>query len=359
MPLWSMALVLTLASSLTCNRYMCAPASVALSPETCAYGVESGSSNTLYLQECTDEVFSYCPPLSEAGNSTCEVPPSAPLYMNSPPGEPCLLDMDCILQGICVGGTCTNPRNNCTDQLSCDPGKYCNMTNEAGPWSCVSQVGPGEKCTADYMCPNAYGCTSDHGCVKYMSLGPQMQVDSCTTGMNYLCEFLLCYSNKEGSYCAANLTSTAPLPVYCQQNSKCVVTSNGHNFTGNCECSYGPMGNSYCSLFPGDYPYSQFLVLLQGWLASPAINNCNTARRNALPCITSHLSANQSAAFLYYYYWVNDYPAIQDMDQCARTIYDQSYWTAYEVYASQTPNNTQPEAGVMLKVTALLALLAW
>ena len=312
----------------------------------------------MYLQECEDQEFSYCPPLTEAGNSTCEVPPSAPLYSSSAPGEPCELDMDCIQEGICTGGTCENPGNICTNQLSCDPGKYCNVTTAAGPWTCVPQVGPGDNCTADYMCPNAYGCTQDKGCVKYLSIGPTMQVDSCTTGVNYLCQFLRCYSDKNGTYCAANLTS-ATVPLSCHSSNNCVVYSNGHNYTGSCECSYGTLGRSYCSLFPGDYPYSQFVALLQNWLASPAINSCNAARRTAVPCITYYLPANQSAAFLYYYYFSSDFPAIQDMDQCARTVYDQSYWSAFQVYTSSTPNNTQNEAGVRLQVAALVVLLAW
>lgn len=360
MPLWPTVLMLTLASSLTCNQYMCSPATLPLAPETCAYGVESGNgATTVYLQECGDEEFSYCPPLTEAGNSTCAVPPATPLFMSSAPGEPCQLDMDCIQEGICTGGICTNPGNMCTNQLSCDPGKYCNITLEAGPWSCVPQVGPGASCSADYMCGNAYGCTQDKGCAQYLSIGPAVQVDTCTTGVNSLCQFLRCYSDKEGSYCAANLTSASPLPVYCQSSKDCMVNSAGHNFTSNCECSYGTRGNSYCSLFPGDYPYSQLMVLMQSWLSNPSINSCNTARRTALPCITSYLPANQSSVFLYYYYFSSDFPAIQDMDQCARAIYDQSYWLAYQVYTDLTPNNTQNEAGMKLQVAALIALLAW
>lgn len=354
---WLLVLTLGVGLSMTCSKYMCAPSSVALEPETCAYGVQSASGKTsFYLQECLDDIYTYCPPLTQPGNSTCEVPPAAPLHLSSAPGEPCALDLDCVLEGICMGGVCSNPSNICTYQTSCDPGMYCNVTTSKGPWQCVPQVGANGACTSDYMCQNAYGCNNGK-CVKYMSLAPGLQVDNCNTGASFLCQNILCYSDKTASYCAGNVTSSLPLPVFCQHNSNCTVTASGHSYSGVCSCSYGTMGNAYCSLFPGDYPHSQYLLMIQSWLSNPNINKCNTVERTALACITYYLPPAQADAFLYYYYYTFDYAAIQDMDQCARTIYNQNYWSAYEAYISLPTNQTNPESASVLSVTLLLTSL--
>mmetsp|Transcript_29569 Transcript_29569/g.29316 ORF Transcript_29569/g.29316 Transcript_29569/m.29316 type:complete len:83 (-) Transcript_29569:226-474(-) len=67
-----------------------------------------------------------------------------------------------------------------------------------------------------------------------------------------------------------------------------VDKTTGYFQNGTCECGSNEDAYGYCSLHHGDSEFVRYRKQLQKWLNSKEVQNCNTGRRFALPCIQNY-----------------------------------------------------------------------
>ena len=171
-----------------------------------------------------------------------------------------------------------------------------------------------------------------------------------------MCQSLYCTININGAFCSDSVQSLRLLPANCSSNWDCMSTTDryvGGFYLGTCQCGYNPLGRAYCSLFPGDYPYRNYIAVISSWLNSPNITNCNSLRGLNQNCVEKYFS--YSNELFYYYYYVNLYPLLQNNPQCIKDTITYQYWDEEEVMA----NRTVISAAEGIAVAFSLAIYVW
>lgn len=311
------------AHSIFCSGYGCAP-----NPYSSAYGeciVQMGSMYSLSI--CEDDFYSYCPP--EDTDQMCTLPETHNDLNVSYVGEPCVFDRNC-LNSICVNSICTIDEFivGCVDNSMCGPGHFCN-NSECSPL--IKANGTVQGCNDDFDCDYNSGCKIGQ-CIKYFSIPAGKSVVDCINGINLLCQYGACQTDRiaGNNYCTKNTTTQGSLPKPCDGDADCVFDT----FTSGCRCGLNPMSQAYCNLAPGDPDFKSLISLSQLWLNSKNVTKCNTERRLSSKCIHTYADSRFYSSYEYYHQKVLNYPKIQSNDDCIKKIFTSDYWAAYTKYMS-------------------------
>lgn len=282
----------------SCPAYTCKQSNQDFSPETCVYF--DSPTSTYYGKKCSDKT-KICSKLKDQ-NSTCVIKPV--ISNNKWPGERCSTSNDCSIYGpSCTNNTCQGSEKNetCLDDNYCNPGLKCEYS--MGQGKCTPQILFDEKgCDNDYDCVNGAGCMisvdpQNNTCVPYFSLPPGSSIYQCAEGYSNLCSSGTCTLKNEADpdeyACTILLKNPNSIPDSCSLVDPCFSTADdfftpGYKISSPCSCAWNINRTSYCDLFPGDAPYLQYTAHHLKWLKSPAINSCNTIRREASECISDY-----------------------------------------------------------------------
>lgn len=337
-------LILTLqqASAIFCPAFSCSS-----NPYTSLSGYCISQQGALYsLSICDDEYYSYCSP--NLNDTLCSLPPKTSDLNTSYIGEPCVYDRTCI-NSICTNNTCTKSdvSQECSYSSMCNPGYFCNSSD----YTCTKllPIGSEYPCTEDYDCIYNSGCHNGN-CTKYFSLPGGTSIETCNNQTNLLCGSASCQieSNTGVIMCVDALNSSASLPLACNGNQDCVINDNGFSYTTRCICGINPYAQSFCNLAPGDEDFMKLVELYKQWISSNNVTKCNTMRRISLPCIQTYASPSFFAKFNYYYLRVQNYPLIQNNDECIQDIYNAEYYQALAVFNSYQESESSSSFGEFL-----------
>lgn len=338
-------LLLNSAAALTCYPYQCAPSDLELLDNQCIKYVNQ----TYFTRPCEDNT--YCAQTQPETDALCQavVEPTQHLY----PGADCTSNNECISNN-CQSKTCQGAGENkeCKSSADCNPGLYC-KDKLCADLIKVNETG----CIIDYDCVNNAGCNLENGigtCITYFTVEAGNTVSSCENNLNKLCSSYRC----EDSVCTSAVESYITPPVYCSVDSGCSsrLDSVTHKFySGTCECSYSTKGLSYCPLFPGDYIYQQRIKYLECWYDSDSIHSCHTYDRNSFDCMNRTWTYEEYLTTLYYSTWAEDYPKLQDNDECTQQMFSNDFWEAKENYDNYDTEAEQErnDSAVMLAIISL------
>ncbi|CAG9314651.1 unnamed protein product [Blepharisma stoltei] len=307
-----------------CWSYKCKDSEMGWDTLTCVYS--SIFQSTYFLNPCSYPF--YCP-LTQASqqNITC-IEKQADQY-ESYPGEPCNQATDCAY-GNCVTNKCVGSlrSESCSSHADCDVSLRCYKNR------CTSLIKAGETgCTSDYDCYPNSGCNIigfTGTCIEYFSLPSGSYISSCSrskqAGFNYLCSSGVCLM---GSFftsigtCIDAPVSKQINPQICSADSDCAGSTSSYQFTSTCTCGMNPYGTSYCQPFYGDTPYLSYFALLKDFMNSSALENCNTLRRFNENCWKL---ANESESLISAKFLAENYPLLQNNDDCTEIIYFKDYY---------------------------------
>jgi len=320
-------LLVVLCRGQVCPQYTCEVQGMAAG--TCGY--YNALEKEWSIQECEDGlVCVQLTPSVATSNYTCQSFPP-PLPSPAYPGEPCTSNSDCFLwQDFslgCASNACQGkPQGElCSRVYECQPGFTCIADQ------CIPQKAAGQTCTSDLDCVNTSGCdfafSGQPGiCIPYLSIRPGEPLRSCpgfqlnslspVSNVNYLCESGSCVSGPD--MCIEALESKQSLPVNCTSDASVCTAGNpptGLQILGTCEgCGYSEQGSTFCRLFPGDSYFSKLLSATASWLASPALQSCNSARR--LSCMSTVWKQSAYQQWMYYYLATEYYGMLADAPKC-------------------------------------------
>ena len=321
-------------STLICPQFDCG----VLPSGTCIQYIES--ENTNVVQPCPSGYS--CPYSSTTPSQSvvCTLTPTDFSY----PGEPCSQSSDCntnlCQNSICIGIFENQP---CNTTLQCAPGLYCYFSQTVLSFICSPLIKTGNSgCLTNSDCEivsycNFTGVLATSICIGSFSLLPGVRISNCYNGLNYLCQNLYCTTNIDGSFCTDKVTSLNALPVSCTSDWDCMSTTDrfvGGFYLGSCVCGNNNEGSSYCSLFPGDWPYTQYIEVLSSWLNSKNVSYCNSDRGLSENCISAYYS--YSVAYSYYKYYVQLFPQLQNNYNCVKNTITYGYWDIEQYLANQT-----------------------
>lgn len=311
-----------------CASYMCKPANMTMSPNTCLHF----QNNTYYLQSCAQRTdgLTYCPTLLDyqLDDNQCQKPvPEQPGYLY--PGEKCSSNSSCVNNicsestGLCVG---LNQGVSCIYSGQCAAGLFCNDDDGY----CVPQKNAGDSCALNEECSNSQGCNKTMGqtgvCLPYFSVPVGGFVDACYGSSSYFCATGTCEMGNFGKgICISPIVSNSPLPMTCHYDSDCVGTSGSLSFQSSCQCGYTTTGTAYCYPFLGDSVGQDYLYYWTRLVQTGANQQCNTQERFSLNCLKS-LPAPWNNAALAYFVLFQNYPFLQENDSCVKAIYTDYYW---------------------------------
>lgn len=263
------------------------------------------------------------------------------------------------MTNLCQSSVCVGQLNQeiCIDNSHCNPGLFCNNNN-----ICDYQIPAGKfGCENDEMCVNQALCNftgdpSSSACVNAYSLFSGSYIASCPeSGYNRLCMFDICISNNGFYFCGDQVWLMNTIPVQCSSFEDCISQTDrfvGGYYYSNCTCGYNPSGNSYCQLLPGDQPYLRYLKLIQIWLESPKLNNCNTQRRFISPCMAEYFADYLELSYQYYY--VGLYPMLQGNSDCIKDVMTTSFWSLW--HQIEDKNMTSASLSLFISFISLYIL---
>ena len=309
-----------LEATLTCNKYECAPSTMAQTNSTCV----QAQNGTNYLWICTPLESTFC-------NTTSMKCQAKPLVTLAPswPGEACstTAPVQPCQFGTCQAGKCKGVLTGgpCTTHDQCDIGLRCNSTGVCAPQVVAGAMG----CLSQYDCVNSAECNETSAasgtCIAYSSLAVGSIVTDCLGGQSRMCKSSTCKSSsiftKIGVCSEAAMSVVAP-PQACAKDVDCVGSNGADFFVSSCNCGYNPTGAAFCSPFMGD---AVTVAYINQWgktlTASQGV--CNTVRRFSSPCLnmTGQTFATTQASFLYH-----QYASIQANDNCVKYSYTRAYW---------------------------------
>jgi hypothetical protein len=158
------------------------------------------------------------------------------------------------------------------------------------------------------------------------------QLESCSNGINYLCETGACGFYNNSWLCLPSLTSRNALPQICGNDGDCIVKKNDafSSYSTDCECGFNPIGVSFCKLAPGDKPFKSFMKYMKTWLTSKS-SNCHSLTRDSLKCISEFSNTEFFAYLQYYYLQVMMFPSVQMNDDCIKEVFTGQYWDSVKL----------------------------
>lgn len=306
--------VLSLNTEINCQAYTCKLPIDYFVNDTCVMYRNTTIVPTYYIRTCTDQKYSFCPP-SEKSNSTCTELPFVTNYKY--PGEKCHYNQECdphlygcedeTCQGKSLGGLC-DEHSDCNPGLRCFEG-ICNKQIDIGITGCKT----------DYDCVNNAGCDNSNSategtCIKYWSLTDNSFISSCENYSNFLCKSSTCRENS----CVPAFKSSK-IPKKCSTDVDCI--SSDTVATSTCTCGKNQNANKYCALFYGDDPYLKYLELLQIWVNSLYVFQCNTERRFSYICAGDRWDRKKSYYMNYYLYFSQEFPSVIEYNDCVAQVY--------------------------------------
>ena len=227
-----------------CGSYYCKEPSQVFDNETCVF--YDSSSEKYYVSPCP--LNYYCDRQLKS-NSIC-VP-----FNNTEnfkyPGEVCEKPSDCLnsIKG-CENGVCKGNALNevCDSSADCNPGLFCN------DFTCQVLFPAGfNNCSFDYECINFAGCL-ENTCTLYWSKPDYSEISVCNNFQSVYCHSGMC----DGQYCIPAQSTSGSLPKKCKEDADCLATQKIQGF---CSCGLNEKSTKYCSLFPGDSFYANFLTM--------------------------------------------------------------------------------------------------
>lgn len=277
------------------------------------------ANNTYFLRECSSG--SSCNFTKNLGNSTCEQDHKGIIY--SYPGEPCTAKHHPCLYGSCSQGYCLAQQSgeDCTLSEMCMPGLRCYK----GKCKALLQVGS-TGCKDEFDCVVSAGCNFKT-CVQYFSLSSGSSIENCNKYTSFLCSSGACANG----VCVDAPKSEYYPPVKCKSSYECVsIGDNGMIYYGNCTCGYNSEAQSYCTLFPGDDLYQNFVLSTANWLLSEISDRCNTMRRYDKYCIDSFWDEPNTQELEIFAYWQANFTLLQKNPECVKETLTNDYWSIVE-----------------------------
>jgi len=313
-----------LGAGFACPRYQCGA-----NTDVCAAGDSNSSSYTISPCEDSSQI---CPVPSPYANSTCS-DTTTPSNGSKYPSESCSSHSECYT-GNCTNSVClgADSGEECIDGGDCNPGLSC-FNYTCAPALQVNQTG----CTQETDCVNSATCDLlAKTCIPYFSAPARKFIGDCDCDSNIsrtcASNFCVCLQgpNVSKGVCAGSPVSPL-LPRPCSSSNDCgAIASDGRTYKSHCTCGYTTYGNSYCSLFPADTPYIQYLSLLQEFIASPKLDtSCNVKGRFSPDCIKKVKGNAWYTQYRRAELLVNLYPQLQDNQSCIRQTFTREYWQSY------------------------------
>lgn len=330
-------------SASSCTTFMCKPANQTMPPNACIQF--DNTTDTVYLQSCSSRTDNktYCPSPTN-GIANCTVKPSNTVE-SAWPGEKCTSNANCFSlncspnTGLCIG---LSQGSLCWTTASCGPGLICLGGGLFSRGTCTALQGVGGSCTSQYQCMSNLGCNmtqqSTGVCTPYFSVPIGGTVTDCSSYSSLLCASGSCSQQGFNSIgtCMSPVTSSILPPHACQYNWDCVGTSGSLSFQSSCQCGYNPAGTSYCSPFLGDTVGRNSFYYLTRLMQNNLMQQCNTERRFNYNCISS-LPITWGKSAIVFNMLFQNYPALQNNDNCIKDVYTAYYWSfnvGYVVAAS-------------------------
>ena len=312
-----------------CNVYSCKPPTVSFNNITCVYP------NLLYstylLWPCPTSLPYCATNLTSLANITCQASAPAVVY-SSYPGEPCNTTSNCVF-GTCNTGVCfgANLGEACTSHGQCNPGYHCSNN------VCAALIAAGGTgCKTDYDCVSTSGCNINATaglCTPYFTVKPEARISTCNKlsegGYSYLCNTGFCLSSSSRSaigVCSEAPVASKPNPLECLSNTDCKGSTSSFNFTGTCTCGINPYAASYCQPFIGDLQGLGYVTALKAFVKKAYAMQCNTMRRFSQQCWNLFKNTKEYSALVKAQYLYQDYPKLQNNDDCIQTLVFNDYY---------------------------------
>merc|ERR1712029_888104 len=92
-----------------------------------------------------------------------------------------------------------------------------------------------------------------------------------------------------------------------------------------CNCGYSNSGYAYCNLTQGDSDWKKADDVLEDWVTSSDILNCNTDNALSSSCWLSFGDKDDYEEWFYYRTRAANYAQTQDYDSCIGDIYLPAY----------------------------------
>lgn len=327
--MWILSLAITHVFALRCYEYSCKSNFDNFEPGQCIMSEISDFSLNLSItiDVCTDLYFSYCPPADV--NSSCQLPPQAPIINYAYIGEPCDTDDNCI-SSWCVNQICQGlgQGDTCSSDLECGVGLYCNG-------QCNALIQQGGTCSRDEECWNNLTCYN-RKCIEYLSLEDDTEVSVCQNQVNLQCTSGGCFTVSGKSYCLPSKQSQS-IPTVCGERSNCEISIDSlhaSSFTTDCQCAQNGFATSVCALSTGDAPYVNYIKKLYEWINSKYINKCHTTQRLSLKCAELNWDYKNWVKLSYFQNLALNYPTYLYSDSCVQKVFQKHFRDIEAAYLS-------------------------
>jgi hypothetical protein len=245
---------------------------------------------------------------------------------------------------------------NCETTNQCNPGLYCNIT-------CQPLSGKGAPCinnqyqNDDSICQ--YNLLCNQGiCTEIFSFEPGSIIDECDDNLSLLCKSGYCVPNIAGNTTCVNSNPTnGILPKKCSNSGDCVIIDSMLNYSTICNCGINANSDAFCGLGPGDIYFVNMIKLLETWLNSKNVTNCNSKRRLEKNCYEFYGDHAFAVNFTYYSLLYSNYAGVQENDKCVQKIYMSEYWNAYEAFISQTAPKKKENSALILFLASFFYMI--